>query len=284
MIIDKLAQEAISYSPICLGLDTQENYLPEFMMKEDKKLGDKIYQFNKDIIDHTADLVACYKVQIAYYEALGIEGLKAYAKTLKYIKEKNKISIADIKRGDIAATGQMYAKGHFEGDFEADIVTINAYMGEDAVSPFYPYIKDKNKGMFILLKTSNTSAKETQDLICEGKAYYKHMAKLIEKWGSSYLGNSGFSAIGAVVGLTYPKEFEVIQDMLPNTFFLVPGYGAQGGTGEDIGKILKKSRCAVINSSRGLITAHKGINEGINYCEKIRNATIHMKEDLAHWL
>lgn len=284
MIIDRLVQESIACSPICLGLDTQENYLPEFMLSEDTNLGDKIVQFNKDIIDHTADLVACYKVQIAYYEALGIEGLQAYAKTLKYIKEKNKISIADIKRGDIAATAQMYAKGHFEGDFEADIVTINAYMGEDAVSPFYSYMKDKDKGMFILLKTSNSSAKETQDIVCGGEAYYKHMAKLIEKWGSSYIGSSGFSAIGAVVGLTYPREFEVIQEMLPNTFFLVPGYGAQGGTGEDIGKILNKSRCAVINSSRGLITAHKGIDEGNNYWEKIRSATIHMKEDLAHWL
>ncbi|MPW26867.1 orotidine-5'-phosphate decarboxylase [Alkalibaculum sp. M08DMB] len=284
MIIDKLYQEAIDISPICLGLDTQESYLPDFMQNQDRSIGDKILQFNKDIIDHTADIVACYKVQIAYYEALGIEGLKAYSKTLEYIRGKKKISIGDIKRGDISATGQMYAKGHFEGDFEADIVTINAYMGEDAVSPFYPYIKDKNKGLFILLKTSNPSAKETQDISCEGVEYYKYMAKLIEKWGEDYIGKNDFSSIGAVVGLTYPKEFQIIQDMLPNTFFLVPGYGAQGGTGEDMGKILNKSRCAVINSSRGLITAHKGVNEGNYYYDEIRDATKRMKEDLAHWL
>ena len=284
MIIDKLYEEAIQISPICLGLDTQESYLPDAMMKKDVSIAKNIFEFNRDIIDHTADLVACYKVQIAYYEALGIEGLKAYSKTLQYIKKKNKIAIADIKRGDISATGQMYAKGHFEGDFEADMVTINAYMGEDAVSPFYPYMKDKNKGMFILLKTSNPSAKETQDIVCGEQSYFNHMAKLIERWGSNYIGKSGFSSVGAVVGLTYPKEFEVLQEILPHTFFLVPGYGAQGGTGEDMGKILNKSRCAVINSSRGLITAHKGINEGKHYCEEIRTATLHMKEDLEHWL
>lgn len=284
MIIDRLYQEAIEKSPICLGLDSQESYFPNYLLDKEMSIGEKLFLFNKNIIDHTLDLVACYKVQIAYYEALGLEGMVAYAKTLQYIKELGKISIADIKRGDISATGEMYAKGHFTGDFEADILTINAYMGEDAVSPYYSYIKKNEKGLFILLKTSNPMAKETQDIHCNGQAYYLHMAKLIEKWANPFLGDCGFSSIGAVVGLTYPKEFEVIQEHLPKTFYLVPGYGAQGGKAEDIGKILKKSRCAVINSSRGLITAHKGINEGENCWDEIRMATLRMKEDLEAWL
>lgn len=280
MIIDRLYREAIDLSPICLGLDTSKNYLPDYLLKGKGNLKDKIFQFNKDIIDHTFDLVACYKVQIAYYEALGIEGLKAYSQTLKYIKGKDKISIADIKRGDISDTGLMYAKGHFEGDFEADLITVNAYMGEDSVSPYYSYIKDKGKGIFVLLKTSNQSAVETQDLVWGDKKYYQHMAKLIEKWGDKFSSESGYSPIGAVVGLTYPKEFEILQEIMPKTFFLVPGYGAQGGKGEDIGRILNKSRCAVVNSSRGLITAHKGVNEAKDYWQEIRKATIRMKEDI----
>lgn len=284
MIIDRLYQEAIEKSPICLGLDSQESYFPEYFRDKEITMGDKLFLFNKNIIDHTLDLVACYKVQVAYYEALGLEGMEAYSKTLKYIKEIGKISIADIKRGDISATGEMYAKGHFTGDFEADMLTINAYMGEDAVSPYYPYIKENEKGLFILLKTSNPGAKEIQDIECNGKPYYEHMAELIEKWSASFLGDCGFSSIGAVVGLTYPKEFEIIQELLPKTFFLVPGYGAQGGKGEDMGRILKKSRCAVINSSRGLITAHKGINEGESCWDEIRMATLRMKEDLEAWL
>lgn len=284
MIIDKLYKKAIEKSPVCLGLDTQYKYLPDYLKEQSGEITDKIYEFNKTIIDNTKDLVACYKVQIAYYEALGLKGLEAYAKTLDYIKKSNNISIADIKRGDISSTAQMYAQGHFQGDFEADIVTINAYMGEDVVSPYYKYIKNNNKGMFLLLRTSNPSAKETQDVMTNGESYYMHMAKLIEKWGKDFIGESGYSSIGAVVGLTYPKEFEMIQKILPNTFFLVPGYGAQGGKGEDIGKILGRSRCAVVNSSRGLITAHKAINEGKNYYEEIRKATIKMKEDIDTWL
>ncbi|MFZ7121972.1 MAG: orotidine-5'-phosphate decarboxylase [Eubacteriaceae bacterium] len=284
MIIDRLYKEAVEKSPICLGLDTQYKYLPDYLKEQSGEITDKIYEFNKTIIDNTRDIVACYKVQIAYYEALGIKGLEAYAKTLDYINKSNTISIADIKRGDISSTAEMYAQGHFQGDFEADIVTINAYMGEDAVSPYYKYIKNNNKGMFLLLRTSNPSAKETQDVLTDGKSYYMYIAKLIEKWGNEFIGESGYSSIGAVVGLTYPKEFEMIQKILPSTFFLVPGYGAQGGKGEDIGKILRRSRCAVVNSSRGLITAHKKINEGKNYYEEIRKATIKMKEDIDTWL
>ncbi|MFZ7132359.1 MAG: orotidine-5'-phosphate decarboxylase [Eubacteriales bacterium] len=280
MIMDALYEESKNVSPICLGLDTTEKYLPHYLIQGDENIEEKILQFNQCIIDATHDVVACYKVQIAYYEALGLKGLWAYANTLKYIKAKNKISIGDIKRGDIAATGQMYAQGHFTGDFEADIITVNAYMGEDAISPYYQYIKEGNKGLFVLLRTSNPCAAETQDVQVEGVPYYQLMADLIKKWGGEYSGDSGYSAIGAVVGLTAPEEFREIQKMMPSTFFLVPGYGAQGGKGKDIITILNKKHCAVVNSSRGLITAHKGINEGKTYYEEIRRATLRMKEDL----
>lgn len=282
MIMDKLYDNAKQRGPVCLGLDTDIAYVPECIVKDEGSIGERIFRFNKEIIDHTKDLVACYKVQIAYYEALGLEGMEAYKKTMAYIREQGQISIGDVKRGDIAATAQMYAKGHFEGDFEADILTVNGYMGEDAISPFYPYLKEK--GLFVLLRTSNKSAVDLQDVDAQGKKVFLHMGDLIEKWGKSFIGDSGFSAIGAVVGLTYPEEFLLLAETYPNMFFLVPGYGAQGGTGKDLANVLKKSSCAVVNSSRGLITAHKGKSEDWDFSAHVRNATLAMKEDITKWL
>ncbi|NTW72474.1 MAG: orotidine-5'-phosphate decarboxylase [Eubacteriaceae bacterium] len=284
MIIDKLYNEAVKFGPVCLGLDTSLDYLPGCIKGKNLSNGEKIFKFNKEIIDHTKDLVSCYKVQIAYYEALGLDGMTAYANTMDYLRKVGKISIGDIKRGDIAATGEMYARGHFEGDFQADIITVNGYMGEDAISPFYKYIKENEKGLFVLLHTSNKSAVDLQDLKAEGKEVYLHMADLIAKWGKEFKGECGFSSIGAVAGLTYPEEFEVLRDIYPDMFFLVPGYGAQGGTGKDLSRVLKKSRCAVVNSSRGLITAHKNKREDEGYVEEIRKATSQMKEDIVKWL
>lgn len=280
MMMDQLALAVKEISPVCLGLDTSVKYLPQYLMESDMNVEEKILQFNKDIIDATWDLVACYKVQIAYYESMGLKGMKAYSETLKYIKSKSKISIGDIKRGDISATGDMYARAHFTGDFEADIITVNAYMGEDAVSPYYSYIKEKGKGIFVLLRTSNPGAGETQNVLSQQKPYYHVMAELIKQWGNDFIGSSGYSSMGAVVGLTAPKEFQNIKQIMPNTFFLVPGYGAQGGRGEDIKNILKKEPCAVVNSSRGIITAHKGMDETKTYVNLIRKAAQYMKEDL----
>lgn len=280
MIIDELYMTSKEISPICLGLDTAIKYLPDYLLNSQGNIQDKILEFNKAIIDSTHDIVACYKVQIAYYEALGIKGLEVYSKTLKYIKEIGKISIGDIKRGDIAATGDMYAQAHFQGDFEADMITVNGYMGEDAISPYYEYLKEKGKGLFILLRTSNASAGEVQNISTKEGFLYDNMATLIDRWGSSFIGQHGYSSIGAVVGLTVPRELELIQEKIPRTFFLVPGYGAQGGKGEDIAAIINKRHCAIVNSSRGLISAHKGINEGKTYVDEIRNATLKMKEDL----
>jgi orotidine-5'-phosphate decarboxylase len=259
-------------------------YIPKYIQDEDSSTEDKLYKFNKMIIDAVSSDVACFKVQIAFYEALGIEGLKAYSKTLKYIRQKNCIAIADVKRGDISSTAKMYAKAHFEGDFEADFITVNAYMGQDSVSPYYEYIQNNQKGLFVLLKTSNASSKDFQDITVEGRAYYELVAQKIKQWGSDFVGQSGFSSIGAVVGLTYPDEFKEIAMLMPSTFFLIPGYGAQGGSGKDIASVFRNKICGVINSSRGLITAHKGKCNDEGFTEHISKAVLDMKEDISKWL
>lgn len=285
MIMDQLYRRAIEKGPICVGLDSTLDYLPQYLLKKKWSDGEKILEFNKRIIDVTNDLAAVYKVQIACYEALGLDGLKAYSETLKYAKACGNLVIGDVKRGDIFSTASQYAKGHFSGDFEVDIMTINAYMGEDAISPYYPYLSDKNKGLFVLQRTSNPSAADLQNRESQGKSIYALMGEKIDSWGKPFRGESGFSAIGSVVGLTCPEEFENIQKSSPHTFFLVPGYGAQGGTGRDIARILKKSPCAVVNSSRGLITAHqKSACQDEQFADHVRVATLAMKEDILKWL
>lgn len=281
MIMDDLFARA-KVSPVCLGLDTRHEYLPQYLKQSEMTVGEQIYEFNKKIIDATADLVACFKVQIACYEALGLDGMACYAKTLKYAKSKGAIIIADVKRGDISSTAKQYAQGHFSGDFEADIITINAYMGEDAVSPYYEYL-DK-KGLFVLVKTSNPSGVDFQDKLVDDKPLYQTAAKKVSEWGKNFIGNSGFSAIGAVVGCTYPSEFSLIKKLMPNTFFLIPGYGAQGGTGKDIADVFSDGICGVVNSSRGLITAHKGKTEEADFTDYIAAATEEMKKDIIKWL
>lgn len=284
-IIAKLQEESLK-SPVCFGLDTRYDYLPEVIKnRDDLTDGEKIFTFNKEIIDNTKDLVACYKVQIACYEALGLDGLKAYADTVKYARDNGKIVIGDVKRGDIASTAGEYAKGHFTGDFEVDIMTLNPYMGEDAISPYYPYLRDNNKGIFILLHTSNPTSEEFEEKVLDdGKMLYEEVGDRIDVWGKEFVDESGYSSIGSVVGLTYPKEFLEMMEKHPNQFFLVPGYGAQGGTGKDIAKILNKKMCAVVNNSRGLLTAHKGKSEESDYIDYIVQATKDMREDIFQWL
>lgn len=183
------------------------------------------------------------------------------------------------------STAGEYAKGHFTGDFETDFLTVNPYMGEDAISPYYPYVKDHDKGLFVLLHTSNPSAQDFQeDKLHTGQALYEKVADSIEKWGRPFVGDSGFSSIGAVVGLTYPEAFESLQTAHPNMFFLVPGYGAQGGSGKDVAEIYGRGRCAVVNNSRGIITAHKGKAEDASFVDPIRQKTLEMKEDIFQWL
>jgi orotidine-5'-phosphate decarboxylase len=284
MIAEKLYKAAEKNAAVCVGLDTDVSYLPECIATLDLGIDEKIFMFNKAIIDATYEHVACYKVQIAYYEALGLNGLKAYAETLRYIRGKGIVAIADIKRGDIAATAQKYAQAHFEGDFEADYITLNAYMGEDAVSPYYPYFKSGKKGTFVLVKTSNDSGPVFQDCVTEdGTELYRKVAKEVDRWGSDFVDNSGFSSIGAVIGLTYPNEILIVKELMPKAFFLIPGYGAQGGTGKDLSMLFSDRICGVVNSSRGIIASHvkKGINEG--FAEEALHCVLAMKEDIGEW-
>lgn len=284
MIADKLYKKAVEISPVCVGLDSQIAYVPGCIRAKDISEGEKIFEFNRQIIDAVYENVACFKVQVAYYEALGIDGMRAYAKTLQYIRKKGAIAIADVKRGDISSTATQYAKGHFEGDFESDYMTLNAYMGQDAISPYYPYLKEKNKGLFLLLKTSNPSSSDFQDVLVGKRPFYELVAEKIEQWGEAFIGSEGFSAVGAVVGLTYPSEFLRIVKQMPHTFFLIPGYGAQGGTGKDIAQIFQDKICGVVNSSRGLIMAHQGKTEDTDFVEYIQQAVMAMKEDIVKWL
>ncbi len=281
MIIDKLYKLTNERGPICIGLDTSLDFIPDYIGNNNKlSITDKVYLFNKAIIDSTLDITACYKIQIAFYEANGIAGLKAYKKTLSYIRKRGNIVIADIKRGDISSTAQQYAKAHFTGDFEADFLTINPYMGLDAVNPYFRYLDTGQKGIFVLVKTSNPGSKDFQELTSNGQPLYLHVAQKIEEWGLQYRGKSGYSALGAVVGLTYPDEFLEIKNNTKHTFFLIPGYGAQGGTGKDLAKIFKHNFNAVVNSSRGIIAAHKGIDETENFVNITRKKVLEMKKDI----
>ena len=283
MSMDKLVRAAQQKGPVCVGLDTQLSFLPDYLKQKDWSDGEKFFEFNRLIIDAVEDEAGCFKLQIACYEALGLDGMQAFAKTLQYARARGNVTITDAKRGDIASTAEQYAKAHFSGDFETDVMTINVFMGEDAVSPYYPYLA-KDKGVFALVKTSNPSGKDFQDLLMDGETLYERTARKVSAWGERFLGESGFSAIGAVTGLTYPEEFERIRPLLPQTFLLIPGYGAQGGTGKDIAGFFRDGIRGVVNSSRGLITAHKGKTEGEDFAVYVRQAVLDMKQDILKWL
>lgn len=283
MIMDRLYADVLKKGPVCVGLDTQMEFLPGYLREKDWSAGERIFAFNKAIVDATLDCAGCYKVQIACYEALGLDGLMAFSKTLRYVRETGAIVISDVKRGDIASTAKQYAKGHFTGDFETDIITVNAYMGEDAISPYYEYL-EAGKGLFALVKTSNPSGVELQDLLIDGAPVYHHMGALVSKWNARFVGKGQFGAIGAVAGLTYPAEFAAVKAKMPHTFFLIPGYGAQGGTGKDIAEIFRDGVCGVVNSSRGIIAAARGKTEGEDFIEYVRKATLDMKADIEQWL
>lgn len=283
MSMDRLYNDVQKKGPVCVGLDTQLSFLPEYLKQRDASEGEKIFEFNRKIIDATYEHAGCFKVQVACYEALGLDGMQAFSNTVRYARQKGSVVISDVKRGDIASTASQYAQGHFTGDFETDIMTVNAYMGEDAISPYYPYL-EKGKGLFILVKTSNPSGKDFQDLSTGGLTLYQRMAQKVAAWGEAFIGGSGFSAIGAVTGLTYPEEFELIRTLMPHTFLLIPGYGAQGGTGRDIASFFRDGLRGVVNSSRGLITAHRGKTEDEDFDMYVYNAVCAMREDILSWL
>ena len=284
MIIDKLYERVLKKGPVCVGLDPREELLPEYLQKKDMSMGEKIFEFNKKIIDATIDESACFKPQIACYEAFGLDGMIAYSKTVKYLKSKGAISIGDIKRGDIASTAEMYGKGHFEGDFEVDFITLSPYMGCDAISPYNKYLETGEKGAFVLMKTSNKGSEDFQELMVDGKELFIDVCRKITEWGQNFVGESGFSALGGVVGLTYPEEFKKIKNECKGMFYLIPGYGAQGGNGKDAADMIGEEMCGVISSSRGIIGAHKGKNEGETFAEYAREAVLDMKGDILKWL
>ncbi|MFX0548622.1 orotidine-5'-phosphate decarboxylase [Hathewaya histolytica] len=282
MIIDRLYESVEKKGHVCLGLDTDLTYIPEYYIKKFNSIGDAIFNFNKAIIDKTFDVVACFKVQIAYYEAYGIEGIKAYSKTLKYIKEKGVLSIADIKRGDISKTASMYAKAHFTGDFESDFVTLNPYMGMDSIEPYLDYIRNSEKGVFVLIRTSNKGAEDVEYIETKaGRRVYNVVGEKVQNMGLDYLGNCGYSSIGGVVGCTHQEEGKEIRNTLNKTFFLIPGYGVQGGTAKDVSVYLKNGNGGVVNSSRGIILSYKKKLGGeLEFANCAREAVIKMRDEI----
>ena len=294
MITDRLIEKIIDLqNPTCVGLDTSFAYLPEEMqagVTSFEKVAERIYDFNKKLIDTLYDIIPSVKVQIAYYEAYGPAGLKAYEETLKYAKEKDLVVIADAKRNDIGSTASCYAKA-FLGEteingnkctaFPSDYVTVNAYLGTDGIAPFVEECEKADKGIFVLVKTSNPSGAEVQNVLLEnGKPMYEHMGDLVEKWGESTIGEYGYSAVGAVVGATHPTEAARLRETMPHTFFLIPGYGAQGGNAQMLKSCFKANGLGgVVNNSRGILCAYKKL--GGTYYEAAKAATIAMQKDLS---
>ena len=261
-------------APVCVGLDPMLSYIPEHITK--KALNDHgetlegaaeaVWQFNKEIIDHTYDLIPAVKPQIAMYEQFGIEGLSVYKRTVDYCRQKGLIVIGDVKRGDIGSTSAAYATGHLGhvqvgsralSGLGADFMTVNPYFGTDGVKPFVDVCKAEDKGIFVLVKTSNPSSGEFQDKLIDGKPLYELVADKVVEWGESTM-EGDYSNVGAVVGATYPEMSRILRKRMPHIYFLVPGYGAQGGTAEDLKCCFNPDGFgAIVNSSRGIIAAYK---------------------------
>ncbi len=282
MIIDKLFEKVAQKGHVCVGLDTDYEYIPTEFATKYSHISDALFHFNKEIIDATLDVAACYKVQIAYYEAYGMQGMEAYRKTLAYLRSQNTITIADVKRGDIAKTAEMYAQAHFSGDFEADFMTVNPYMGMDTITPFLSFVKNEEKGLFVLIRTSNEGAKDIEYLPTENnQRVYNSVGEKINNLGKEFLGNSGFSSIGGVMGCTHADEAKAVREALDTTFFLIPGYGAQGGKAEDIALYLKNGNGGVVNASRSILLAYKKVENGAaKFAEYSRLEAIRMRDDI----
>lgn len=281
MIIDKLYKEVNNKGMVCVGLDTHLDYIPKEIKEKYKNIEDQIFQFNKKIIDCTMDITAIYKLQIAFYEAYGIRGLIAYKNTMVYLRSLNLLSIGDVKRGDISSTADMYAKAHFEGDFQTDFITINPYMGYDSITPYLKYLESGEKGIFVLLRTSNPGAKDIEYLDVQGKKLYYHIGDKLAELGEKYIGKSGYSSLAAVVGGTHTDEAIEIRERYKNMYFLIPGYGAQGGSGQGASLYLNNGNGGIVNSSRGIITAYKNQEDGYERFEYYtRNAVLAMREDI----
>ena len=289
-------------APIVVGLDPMLNYIPEHIQKKAfaefgetlEGAADAIWQYNKGIVDATYDLIPAVKPQIAMYEQFGIPGLAAYKKTVDYCKSKDLVVIGDIKRGDIGSTSAAYAVGHLGhvqvgskkyAGFDEDFATVNPYLGSDGVKPFMDVCKEEKKGIFVLVKTSNPSSGEFQDREIDGRPLYELVGEKVAQWGDELMGD-GYSYVGAVVGATYPEMGKVLRKIMPKTFILVPGYGAQGGKGADLVHFFNEDGLgAIVNSSRGIIAAYKQEKYkefgAENYADASRQAVKDMIADIS---
>ena len=302
-MIEKLVERIKKLeAPIVVGLDPTLNFVPGFLL--DKAINEKgdtleaaadaIFEFNKKIVDAVYDLIPAVKPQIAMYEQFGIPGLMAYKQTVDYCHEKGLLVIGDAKRGDIGSTSTAYAIGHLGkvkigsteiAPIDTDFLTINPYMGSDSVVPFVEEGKKNDKGLFILVKTSNPSSGEFQDQKVGKKAVYELVGKKVDEWGAELVKN-GYSDVGAVVGATYPEMGEVLREIMPKAYILVPGYGAQGGTAAELKPFFNKDGLgAIVNSSRGIVAAYTQDKYGEygaeGFAEAARAAVIDMKNDIA---
>ncbi len=296
-LIEKIKQ---TNNPTVIGLDPRYEMLPKGLTKKYTQdlegVAKAIIEFNKALIDNTYDIIPAVKVQIAFYEMYGIPGMEAFKETCRYAKEKGMVVIADIKRGDIGSTAQAYSHAFLgktsigekeEFIYDVDFVTINPYMGTDCVKPFVEDCKKYDKGIFLLVKTSNPSSGELQDLKLEnGKEIYNQVAELVEKWGKELRGENGYSSVAAVVGATYPEQLEQIREVAPHTYFLIPGYGAQGGKAKDIVLGFDDNGLGgIVNASRSLMCAYQSEQWKEQYGEEdyakaTRAEAFRMKEEL----
>ncbi len=293
---DKLIRRIIeTQNPSVAGIDTSFDYLPDEMKANCKTFEDAakaIYEFNVKILDALKDIVPAVKVQVAYYEMYGVAGMKTFYDTCAYAKELGYIVIADVKRNDIGSTAGCYSSAYLgetkvnENNFRAfqsDYATINAYLGQDGIFPFLKDCKAYDKGIFVLVKTSNPTSEQLQDLVFEnGKTLYETVGELVCEWGKDSIGEYGYNDVGAVVGATKPVQAARLRKLMPNTFFLVPGYGAQGATASDLKVCFDENgRGAIVNSSRGILCAYKNAKySGLSFDAAARQAALDMKEDL----
>ncbi|MBQ8378559.1 MAG: orotidine-5'-phosphate decarboxylase [Oscillospiraceae bacterium] len=304
MSFDRLIEKIVkTQNPTVVGLDPKLDYIPEYIKaKKFEKYGKTlegaakaILAFNKKIIDEIYDIVPAIKPQAAYYEMYGWQGVKTLYKTIEYAQSKGMYVITDGKRNDIGATMEAYATAHLgvtdvDGEmipaFGADALTVNGYLGTDGISPLLEQCRNNDKGIFVLVKTSNKSSGELQDKLIGDKTVYNVMGDMCETWGAEAMGKYGYSSVGAVVGATYPEQLAEMRAALPHTFFLVPGYGAQGGGAEGVAKGFDANGLgAIVNSSRAVMCAYKkeGCDEQ-DFAKAARREVIRMKEDIISYL
>ncbi len=295
-MIDKLIEKIEkSGNPSVAGIDTKLDYLPGSIIDKCSSLKDAanaIIDFNAELIESLYKLVPAVKVQVAYYEMYGVEGMRAFEQTIAFAAKRGLSVIADVKRNDIGSTAACYSSAYLGrtkvGDkyftpFESDFVTVNGYLGGDGIEPFLKDCAERDKGIFVLVKTSNPSSGQLQDKVFEsGETLYESMGTLVEEWGKPSRGKYGYSDVGAVVGATHPAQAERLRKELPHTFFLVPGYGAQGGKADELKVCFDKDkRGAIVNSSRGIICAYKSEKyRGMSVGAAAAAAAIDMREDI----